>query len=259
MITTVLPGKVKEQMINENIAPQLIIGGTALMLSCRLGWRLFLKITSTTFDSSASVLPYVVTTSKILGVIKSEAFFLISQETEGPWKGKWSDFGGHCSEGENFYKAAARECEEESRGVLGDRKSLLKRVQKSPSIVYKKIYQYFPEERSIHHLFFLRLDSSFLKNRQLNDIRNLVHCDEKRKMYLDYEKGKAYWISTEQLLNAVKAGGNFKIADSIEVLRPSFLTLLESSKVQRVIEQVEMGSSCIPPRTFVDVHNNQFH
>jgi 8-oxo-dGTP pyrophosphatase MutT (NUDIX family) len=64
----------------------------------------------------AGVLPYAVTPDNAGLVI-----LLGKGHSQAGWSGsrKWSDFGGRVDEGEPSLKAAARECHEESAGLLG--------------------------------------------------------------------------------------------------------------------------------------------
>jgi 8-oxo-dGTP pyrophosphatase MutT (NUDIX family) len=68
----------------------------------------------------AGVLPYC--------AIEGNLYFLLSKEGFGHAKDTWCDFGGSKNPGETVLRTAARECYEESRGILGSEEEIRHRI-----------------------------------------------------------------------------------------------------------------------------------
>lgn len=162
--------------------------------------------------TGGGVLPYWVNE----GVI----YFLLSKEGFGSAKNTWCDFGGAKDRGETLLDSAARECWEESRGILGDLKTIRKKISQSAPIGKK------------YGMFFLEVDRS----------QDLTNNNFVKRTFSDFhrmEKTEIAWVKADDVFKAVISGD--RVSSSIE-LRGFFAeTLSEALKNPRekaVIEKM---------------------
>lgn len=79
-----------------------------------------------------------------------------------------------------------------------------------------------------------------------------MNIQESLQKNMEHEKGRLYWISTEELLHTTLTDGQFNVAGSIEELRPSFFYLLKSPSVQDVLKRIESDDCTIPLKTEIN-------
>lgn len=126
----------------------------------------------------AGVLPYA--------MIKGQLHFLLSKEGYGSDKDTWCEFGGAKDANESPRETAARECWEESRGVLGDLKEIAKKIAKSPSI------------GNHYEMFFMKVDQP----------QNITSAEFLKRTFTvgnRMEKTKIAWVKAEEVYKSVKA------------------------------------------------------
>ncbi|NGX59514.1 MAG: hypothetical protein KR126chlam3_00666 [Chlamydiae bacterium] len=145
--------------------------------------------------SGAGVLPYCIR--------DNEVYFLLSNEGFGSAKRTWCDFGGGKDKGESPLQTAARECWEESRGILGDRKTIEQNISSSPVIGQR------------YKMFFLRVDAS-------ERITNADFISKKFRDHHRMEKTQIAWVKTSDVFAAVRNRKPFSLESSEEKLRGFF-------------------------------------
>ncbi len=168
-----------------------------------------------TSHSGAGVLPYCIR--------DDEVFFLLSEEGYGSAKHTWCDFGGAKDRGESPLQTAARECWEESRGILGDRKTIEQNISSSPVIGQR------------YKMFFLRVDAS-------ERITNADFISKKFRDHHRMEKPQIAWVKASDVFAAVRNRKPFTLASSEENLRGFFAkTIHEALKTppeKAILDQI---------------------
>ncbi|MFI5344126.1 MAG: hypothetical protein ACHQUC_07895 [Chlamydiales bacterium] len=210
----------------------IALGGIALLVCGRLGFRCINKLLSTSKPATASVLPYVKIRDTTTCPETHQVYFLIGKGSRLSFTdGTWCDFGGSRDwEEDDVYTTAAIRASKESDGLLGEVPNLRYRLQSCPEIVLKKIYRIFPERYIRHHLFLMSEFKGLFYDKKLRDLNGENDEDVKER---------TLWIAKDRLLKAVEDKGSFEVDGVQEKLRPSFLSILQSPETRRVIELID--------------------
>lgn len=124
------------------------------------------------------VLPYCID--------QGHVYFLLSKEGYGPAKNTWCDFGGAKDPGETTKETAIRECWEESRGILGDKKTIEDKISPSTSIGKK------------YGMYFLKVDNP-------KEITNRKFLKKKFWSHCRMEKTALAWVKADDVFKAAMA------------------------------------------------------
>ncbi len=166
----------------------------------------------TTHHTGGGVLPYCIRNGEI--------YFLLSKEGYGPRKNKWDDFGGGKDIGERAIDTAARECWEESRGILGSEEAIRKKISYSTPIGKR------------YKMFFLKVDA-------LKTINNENFIERKFRDFCRIEKTAIQWAKADDVFKA--AISRSKTTGSIQLDRFFARTLsqaLNTPYEKAVLEEI---------------------
>lgn len=195
---------------------------------------------STYTHIGAGVLPYCID--------KGEVYFLLSKEGYGESEDTWCDFGGACDEGESPLETAARECWEESRGIIGDKKAITSKIS-NDSCIGKKYPMYFMEVQ------------------RTPDINNQKFLQRTFTEFCHMEKTQIAWVKANDVFKAVMNNTPVNIENRPEQLRDFFaktiLVALDNPKGKAVLDRLlqtaqktaTAASSTLKPSS---THVNQF-
>ncbi len=165
--------------------------------------------------SGAGVLPYCIR--------DNEVYFLLSKEGFGSTKRTWCDFGGGKDKGESPLQTAARECWEESRGILGDRKTIEQNISLSHVIGQR------------YKMFFMRVDSP-------SKMTNADFISKKFRDHHRMEKTQIAWVKASDVFAAVRNRKPFTLESTEENLRRFFAKTisdaLKTSPEKAILDQI---------------------
>lgn len=169
-----------------------------------------------TSHTGAGVLPYCIQ--------NGEVYFLLSKEGFGSAANTWCDFGGAKDPGETAVQTAARECWEESRGILGEEKTIEKALYTSTSLGQKYI------------MFLMEVDTPWSKNNQL--FASKVYTD-----YCRMEKTEIAWVKASDVFNAARDNQQIWINHSNERLRGFFAEILKEEEKAPKLQKLFQGAT----------------
>lgn len=168
-------------------------------------------VTSPQTSGPAGVLPYYINKH-------GEAYFLLGREySYGKSNGTWADFGGSPDAGETQLQTAARECWEESRGILGDQPTIEKMISSSQFIGNR------------YKMFFLKVEDT-------SQITDENFQNRKAPKLNQQEKTELAWVKASDVMEITKAynenGYPIEINGKSEFLRNPFAgTFIHANKI----------------------------
>ncbi len=173
----------------------------------------------------AGVIPYCIK--------DGHTYFLLSKEGYYVDKNTWCDFGGSKDRGETAVQTAARECWEESRGILGEKSELEGKISHAHCI--GKIYP----------LFFMKVADP----NQIND-RHFRHQVYDKHCHM--EKIEIAWVRSKDLFDAVRVENQNQyqmlINDSFEKIRYCFAKSIQEAlkdpKESQILESLNQ-ENCV--------------
>ncbi len=163
--------------------------------------------------NGAGVLPYHIDN-------KGEAWVLISQENAGRDKGTWCDFGGKRDKGETTVQTAARECWEESHGILGSQANIKNQISKINPIGLNILGA--RGEPSAYALYLMEVkNKSNITDRRFQSINNKVN----------QEKSHIAWVKADELFKSTISvrRGQPAILNDGKTIRPFLRKIIQTA------------------------------
>ena len=161
-----------------------------------------------TSHRGAGVLPYCYQDGQL--------YFLLSKEGYGFSANTWCDFGGSKDGAEMAFQTAARECWEESRGILGTESAIAEQISSKQPIgkTYALFFLKVPDPSSI-------TNEAFLKRRFFSFCR--------------MEKTAIAWVKAKAVYEAAFNKAPLTLPNGNQItLRPFFGRVLEEARKNEV-------------------------
>ncbi|MES2122632.1 MAG: NUDIX domain-containing protein [Chlamydiota bacterium] len=162
-----------------------------------------------TSHTGAGVLPYCIQ--------NGEVYFLLSKEGFGSDAHTWCDFGGAKDRGETALQTAARECWEESRGILGDQNSITQSIANAPSLGNRYIAYLMPIDQPSH------INNALFQSKVFSDFCRM-------------EKTDIAWVRAADVFNAARGDRSLWINHSKERMRGFFADILRNAENSPAIQ-----------------------
>ncbi len=162
-----------------------------------------------TSHTGAGVLPYCIQ--------NGEVYFLLSKEGFGSDAHTWCDFGGGKDRGETALQTAARECWEESRGILGDQNAITQSIASAPSLGNRYIAYLMPIDQPAH------INNSLFQSKVFTEFCRM-------------EKTDIAWVRATDVFNAAKGDRSLWINHTKERMRGFFADILRNAENSPAIQ-----------------------